>query len=264
MPGGGAAMGLVSGKKALVLGVANERSLAYAIALKLVAEGAQLVVAYQGPSFKERVQRLAESLGKPLLLPCDVTHDADIDRLFERIGNDWGGLDMLVHAIAYADKDDLVGPYYKVSRAGFLKALEIGAYSLTAVTRAAVPLMETRGGGSLVTLTYFGAEKVILHYNIMGITKAALEASVRYLASDLGPKNIRVNAISAGPIKTLSAKGVSDFNTMLAHARKKAPLQRNVESEEVGNAGLFLLSDLSQGITGEVMHVDCGYNIIGM
>lgn len=256
-------MGLVSGKRALVLGVANERSLAYAIGLKLVSEGAQLVVAYQGQAFKERVQRLSESLGNPLLLPCDVTHDADIDRLFERIGNEWGSLDMLVHAIAFADKDDLVGPYYKVSRPGFLKALEIGAYSFTAVARGALPLMEARGG-SLVTLTYFGAEKVILHYNVMGVTKAALEASVRYLASDLGPKNIRVNAISAGPIKTLSAKGVSDFNTMLAHARKKAPLQRNVEAEDVGNAGLFLLSDLSQGITGEVMHVDCGYNVIGM
>jgi enoyl-[acyl-carrier protein] reductase I len=156
-----------------------------------------------------------------------------------------------------------VGPYYKVSRAGFLKALEIGAYSFTAVARGALPLMEAHGG-SMVTLTYFGAEKVILHYNIMGITKAALEASVRYLASDLGPKNIRVNAISAGPIKTLSAKGVSDFNTMLAHARKKAPLQRNVEAEDVGNAGLFLLSDLSNGITGEILHVDCGYNVIGM
>jgi enoyl-[acyl-carrier protein] reductase I len=256
-------MGVVNGKKALVLGVANERSLAYAIGLQLVAEGAQLVVAYQGQAFKERVQRLAETLGNPLLLPCDVTHDADIDRLFERIGNEWGELDMLVHAIAFADKDDLVGPYYKVSRAGFLKALEIGAYSFTAVARGAVPLMENRGG-SMLTLTYFGAEKVILHYNIMGVTKAALEASVRYLASDLGPKNIRVNAVSAGPIKTLSAKGVSDFNTMLAHARKKAPLQRNVESEDIGAAGLFLLSDLSRGITGEVMHVDCGYNVIGM
>jgi enoyl-[acyl-carrier protein] reductase I len=256
-------MGLVSGKKALVLGVANERSLAYAIARQLAAEGARLAVTYQGQQFKERVQRLTESMNDPLLVPCDVAHDADIDRLFERVGNEFETIDMLVHAIAYADKDDLVGPYYKVSRAGFLKALEIGAYSFTAVARGAVPLMEARGG-AMLTLTYFGAEKVIMHYNVMAVTKAALEASVLYLASDLGSRNIRVNALSAGPIKTLSAKGVSDFNTMLAHARKKAPLQRNVSADEIGSAGLFLLSDLSAGITGEVLHVDCGYNIIGM
>jgi enoyl-[acyl-carrier protein] reductase I len=256
-------MGLVSGKKAVILGIANERSLAYVIARQLVAEGARLAVTYQGDALAERVAKLADSLGQPLRVSCDVSNDADIERTFERIAADLGSIDMLVHAIAYAEKEDLVGPYYTVTRAGFLKALEIGAYSFTAVARAALPLMEERGG-SMLTLTYFGAEKVIPHYNIMGVTKAALEASTRYLANDLGPKNIRVNALSAGPIKTLSAKGVSDFNSMLTHAREKAPLQRNVTAEDIGAAGLFLLSDMASGITGETMHVDCGYSIIGM
>jgi enoyl-[acyl-carrier protein] reductase I len=257
-------MGFVTGKKALVLGIANERSLAYAIGRRLVAEGAQLAVTYQGEVFEDRVRKLADSLGDPLLVSCDVTRDDDIDRTMATVGRELGGIDMLVHAIAYADKEDLVGPYYTVSRAGFLKALEIGAYSFTAVARAALPLLEGRGGGSMLTLTYFGAEKVIQHYNVMGVTKAALEASVRYLANDFGHLGVRVNALSAGPIKTLSAKGVSDFNSMLAHSREKAPLQRNVTAEDIGAAGLFLLSDLSSGVTGEVLHVDCGYSIIGM
>jgi enoyl-[acyl-carrier protein] reductase I len=257
-------MGLVSGKKALVFGIANERSLAYAIGRQLVGEGAQLAVTYQGEVFEERVRKLADSLGNPLLVSCDVTRDEDIERTMQVVGRELGGVDMLLHAIAYAEKEDLVGPYYTVSRAGFLKAMEIGAYSLTAVARAALPLMEPAGRGSVLTLTYFGAEKVIQHYNVMGVAKAALEASVRYLANDFGPKGIRVNALSAGPIKTLSAKGVSDFNSMLAHSREKAPLQRNVTGDDIGAAGLFLLSDLSSGMPGEVMHVDCGYNIIGM
>jgi enoyl-[acyl-carrier protein] reductase I len=257
-------MGLLSGKTALVAGLANERSLAYAIAKELVAEGARLVVTYQGAALEERVRRLAESLADPLVLACDVGQDAEIETLFATVARETGGLDALVHAIAYAEKEDLVGPYYTVSRTGFHTALDVGCYSFTALARGAAPLLEARGGGAMLTLTYFGAEKVIPHYNIMGITKAALEASVRYLASDLGPKNIRVNSISAGPIKTLSAKGVSDFNAMLTHAREKAPLQRNITAEDVGRAGLFLLSDLSGGITGENLHVDCGYNIIGM
>jgi enoyl-[acyl-carrier protein] reductase I len=256
-------MGLVSGKKALVLGIANERSLAYAIARYLVAEGAELAVTYQGEVFADRVAKLKDSLGDPLLVSCDVSSDADIERTFAEVGEAMGSIDMLLHAIAYAEKEDLVGPYYTVSRAGFLKALEIGAYSFTAVARAAVPFMEARGG-SMLTLTYFGAEKVIPHYNVMGVTKAALEASVRYLSHDLGPKNIRVNALSAGPIKTLSAKGVGDFSSMLGHAREKACLQRNVTAEDIGAAGLFLLSDSSSGITGETLHVDCGYNVVGM
>ena len=257
-------MGLVSGKRALVLGLANERSLAYAIAQQLVSEGATLAVTYQGDALEERVRKLGESLAEPLVVACDVCEDAAIDRMFEIVGRELGGIDYLVHAVAYAEKEDLVGPYYTVSRAGFHKALDIGAYSFTAVARGATPLMETRGGGAMLTLTYFGAEKVIPHYNIMGVTKAALEASVRYLANDLGPKNIRVNALSAGPIKTLSAKGVSDFNAMLQHSRERAPLQRNITSEDVGRTGLFLLSDLSGGVTGEVLHVDCGYSIMGM
>ena len=256
-------MGQVSGKKALVLGLANDRSLAYGIAQHLVAEGATLAVTYQGEALEERVRRLAETLNSPLVLPCDVADDAAIDRLFDVIGKEMGGIDLLVHAVAYAEKEDLVGPYYTVSRAGFHKALDIGAYSLTAMARGAAPLMAARGGGAMITLTYFGAEKVIPHYNIMGVTKAALEASVRYLANDLGPQNIRVNAISAGPIKTLSAKGISDFNAMLALAREKSPLQRNITMEDVGRTGLFLLSDQSAGITGETLHVDCGYNIMG-
>lgn len=257
-------MGLVSGKRALVLGLANERSLAYVIAQNLVAEGATLAVTYQGGALEERVRRLGETLNDPLVVACDVGDDASIDRMFDLVGKELGGIDLLVHGIAYAEKEDLVGPYYTVSRRGFHTALDIGAYSFTAVARGAVPLMENRGGGAMITLTYFGAEKVIPHYNIMGVTKAALEASVRYLANDLGPLNIRVNALSAGPIKTLSAKGVSDFNSMLLHSREKAPLQRNITSEDVGRAGLFLLSDLSSGITGETLHVDCGYNIVGM
>lgn len=257
-------MGLVAGKKALVLGLANERSLAYVIAQHLVAEGAALAVTYQSAALEERVRRLGETLNDPLAVLCDVADDASIDRMFDVVAKEMGGLDLLVHGIAYAEKEDLVGPYYTVSRRGFHTALDVGAYSFTAVARGAVPLMEARGGGAMMTLTYFGAEKVIPHYNIMGVTKAALEASVRYLANDLGPKNIRVNALSAGPIKTLSAKGVSDFNSMLQHSREKAPLQRNITPEDVGRAGLFLLSDLSGGITGETLHVDCGYSIVGM
>jgi len=256
-------MGLVSGKKALVLGMANDRSLAYVIGKQLVAEGAQLAVTFQGEALEERVRKLADTLNGPLILPCDVTSDADLDRTFEVVKREFGPFDYLLHAIAYADKDDLVGPYHTVSRAGFLKAMDIGAYSFTAVARGSAPLMEGRNG-AMLTLTYFGAEKVIPHYNIMGVTKAALEASVRYLANDFGAQGIRVNGLSAGPIKTLSAKGVGDFNTMLVHSREKAPLQRNITPDDVGRAGLYLLSDLSSGVTGEIHHVDCGYNIIGM
>lgn len=256
-------MGLVDGKKALILGLANDRSLAYAIAEKLVAEGATLAVTYQGEALEERVRRLADTLRTSTVLPCDVGKDTEIDALFDAVSRQLGSLDILVHAIAYAEKEDLVGPYYTVSRRGFLTALEVGAYSFTALARGAARLMEGRAG-SMLTLTYFGSEKVIPHYNIMGVTKAALEASVRYLANDFGPQGIRVNAISAGPIKTLSAKGVSGFNTMLTHSRSKSPLHRNITGEDVGATALFLLSDLAAGITGEIVHVDAGYNIIGM
>jgi enoyl-[acyl-carrier protein] reductase I len=256
-------MRLLDGKKALVLGLANERSLAFGIAEKLTAEGATLALTYQGEALEERVRRLAETLRADVVLPCDVGSDAEIEALYAAVSRQLGSLDILVHAIAFAEKEDLIGPYYPVSRRGFLKALEIGAYSFTALARGAAPLMEGRAG-SMLTLTYFGAEKVIPHYNIMGVTKAALEASVRYLAADLGPQGIRVNGISAGPIKTLSAKGVSGFNSMLGHARTKSPLKRNVSAEDVGAAALFLLSDLSAGVTGEILHVDAGYNIMGM
>ena len=256
-------MGWMSGKKVLVTGLANERSLAFAIAQQLVAEEATLALTYQGEALKDRVGKLAETLDTRLVLPCDVGQDAEVDQLFATLKREWGGLDGLVHAIAFAEKSDLEGPYSNVSRRGFLLAMDIGAYSFTALARGAAPLMEGRGG-SMLTLTYFGAEKVIPNYNIMGVTKAALEASVRYLANDFGTAGIRVNAISAGPIKTLSARGVRDFNDMLTHVADKAPLRRNITSEDVGHTGLFLLSDRSAGITGEILHVDCGYNIMGM
>ena len=256
-------MGWMSGKKVLVTGLANERSLAFAIAQQLVAEEATIALTYQGEALKDRVGKLAETLETRLVLPCDVGQDAEVDQLFATLRREWGGLDGLVHAIAFAEKSDLEGPYSNVSRRGFLLAMDIGAYSFTALARGAAPLMEGRDG-SMLTLTYFGAEKVIPNYNIMGVTKAALEASVRYLANDFGPAGIRVNAISAGPIKTLSARGVRDFNDMLTHVAGKAPLRRNITSEDVGYTGMFLLSDRSAGITGEILHVDCGYNIIGM
>jgi enoyl-[acyl-carrier protein] reductase I len=257
-------MGILSGKTALVTGLANDRSLAYAIAKELATEGAKLVLTYQGEALEARVRGLAETLGGPTVLACDVGDDAQIDALFATIATQEGGLDALVHAIAYAEKEDLAGAYYTVSRRGFHTALDVGCYSFTALARGALPLFAARGGGAMLTLSYFGAEKVIPHYNIMGVTKAALEASVRYLAADFGPQNVRVNAISAGPIKTLSAKGVSDFSTMLTHVRERAPLRRNITAEDVGRTGLFLLSDASGGITGETLHVDCGYNIMGM
>ena len=256
-------MGLMEGKKALVLGIANERSLAYVIAQRLLAEGAQLAITYQGEALEQRVHKLAEGLQTDIVLECDVCQDSHIERLFETVAKDLGGLDVLVHAVAYADRAALAGRYCDVTRAAFLQALEIGAFSLTALARAAAPLME-ESGGSMLTLSYYGAEKVVPNYNVMGVTKAALEASVRYLATDLGPSGIRVNAISAGPVKTLSAKGIRDFNSILTRISDKAPMRRNITAEEVGNSALFLLSDLSSGITGEVMHVDVGYNTIGV
>ena len=254
-------MGLVQGKRALVMGIASERSLAHAIARKLADEGAELVLTYQGESLEERVRDLAAPLGAKLVLPCDVRDDAQIEKLFATIEKEVGGLDLLVHAIAFAGREALAGAYYDVGRAGFLQAMDISVYSFTALARAASPLLSS--GGALLTLTYYGAEKVVRNYNVMGVAKAALEASVRYLAEDLGPKGVRVNAISAGAVKTLSAKGVRDFNSMLATGREKAPLRRNIAAEEVGTTALFLLSDLAAGITGEIVHVDAGINIIG-
>jgi enoyl-[acyl-carrier protein] reductase I len=256
-------MGLLDGKKGVIFGVANDRSIAWAISEALHAEGAELAFTYAGEVLEKRVRPLAEGIGSKIILPCDVTKDDEIKKVFDTLKSQWGGLDILIHAIAFANREDLSNPYVQTSRAGFQLALDVSAYSLVALTREAAALMEGRGG-SIVTLTYIGAERVIPNYNVMGIAKAALEASVRYLAYDLGPKNIRVNAISAGPVKTLAAAGISGFKDMLHYAAERAPLKRNIEAEEVGRTALYLASDLGSAVTGEVIHVDAGYNIVGM
>jgi enoyl-[acyl-carrier protein] reductase I len=256
-------MGLLDGKKGVIFGVANDRSIAWAISEALHAEGAELAFTYAGEVLEKRVRPLAEGIGAKIVLPCDVTKDDEIKKVFDTLKSQWGGLDILIHAIAFANREDLSNPYVQTSRAGFQLALDVSAYSMVALTREAAPLMEGRGG-SIVTLTYLGSERVIPNYNVMGIAKAALEASVRYLAYDLGPKNIRVNAISAGPVKTLAAAGISGFKDMLHYAAERAPLKRNIEAEEVGRTALYLVSDLGSAVTGEVIHVDAGYNIVGM
>lgn len=256
-------MGLLTGKKAAIFGVANERSIAWAIAEAFHAEGAELAFTFAGEVLEKRVRPLAEGIGSKIVLPCDVTKDADVDAVFAALKQQWGGLDILVHAIAFANKEDLSNPYVQTSRAGFQLAMDVSAYSMVALTRGAAPLMEGRNG-SVITLTYMGSEKVIPNYNVMGVAKAALEASVRYLAHDLGPKGIRVNAISAGPLRTLAAAGISDFKSMLHHVAEKAPLKRNIDAEEVGKTALYLCSDWGSAVTGEVLHVDAGYNIMGM
>ncbi len=253
--------GLMDGKRVMVFGVANERSIAWGISQAMHEQGARLGFNYLGEALERRVRPLAESVGSDLVVPCDVTDDEEVAETFGTIEQEWGGLDVLVHSVAYADKDDLGGRFSDTSRAGYLRAIEISAYSLVHLARAARPLM--RDGGSIVTMTYYGAEKAVPNYNIMGVAKATLEASVRYLASDLGPEAIRVNAISAGPIKTLAASGVKDFRKLLHVAEERAPLRRNVTQEEVGQAALFLCSDMGSGVTGEVLHVDSGYNILG-
>jgi enoyl-[acyl-carrier protein] reductase I len=254
---------MLENNNGIIFGVANKRSIAWASALTLHKAGARLAFAYQGERLKENVESLtAEAMPDSLLLPCDVTKQEEVDETFRRLGEEFGRLDFLIHSIAYAPPDALSGTYLDTSRDAFLTALEISAYSLAQLARAAAPLMTD--GGSIVSMTYFGAEKVVAGYNVMGVAKAALEASTRYLAYDLGPQNIRVNAISAGPIQTLAARGVKDFSTMLKHHAEKAPLKRNVEAREVGNTTVFLCSDMSSGITGEVIHVDCGYSIMGI
>jgi enoyl-[acyl-carrier protein] reductase I len=252
----------MAGKRGLIMGVANERSLAWGIASVAAAHGATLAFSYQGEALGKRVKPLAESVGSSFVEPCDVGDDASLDALFAAVEREWGGLDFVVHAIGFADKDDLKGAYVKTSRANFHLALDISAYSFTAVAQRAAPLMKS--GGSMLTLSYLGAERVMPHYNVMGVAKAALEASVRYLATDLGPQGIRVNGISAGPVKTLAASGIGDFRVILRWNELNAPLKRNVTIEEVGNAALFLLSDLGAGVTGEIQHVDCGYHTVGM
>jgi enoyl-[acyl-carrier protein] reductase I len=255
-------MPLMGGKRGLVMGVANDRSIAWGIAKSLHEHGAELAFTYQGEALGKRVRPLAGSLGSDLVVEADVTSEESLDRVFAEIERHWGRLDFLVHAIAFSDKNELTGKYVVTSRANFLRTMEISCFSFTDVCRRAVPLMTQ--GGSLLTLTYFGAERVMPHYNVMGVAKAALEASVRYLAADLGGDNIRVNAISAGPIKTLAAYGIGDFHYILKWNQLNSPLQRNVTIEDVGGAGLYLLSDLSAGVTGEVHHVDCGYHVVGM
>jgi enoyl-[acyl-carrier protein] reductase I len=253
---------LLSEKKGLIMGVANERSIAWGIARACAGAGADLAFTYQGEALKKRVTPLAESLGASLVLPCDVTDAASMDAVFAQLSEAWGKLDFLVHAIAFSDKDQLKGRYIETSLDNFAMTMNISCYSFTALARRAEALMAE--GGSLVTLTYHGAERVVPHYNVMGVAKAALEASVRYLAEDLGKKRIRVNAISAGPIRTLAASGIGDFRYILKWNELNSPLRRNVTIDEVGNAALYLLSDLGSAVTGEIHHVDAGYNIVGM
>jgi len=254
----------LTGKTGLIVGVANKHSIAWAIAQAASAGGARLAVTYQGDRLEGKVRELSTSLQDPLLLPCDVTDDAQIAGVFESIGREFGGLDFLVHGAAFARREELAAPYVDTSREGFRLALDISAYSLVALTRGAVPLMERRGGGSILTLTYLGSERVFQNYNVMGVAKAALEASVRYLAADLGPKAIRVNAISAGPIKTLAAAGISGFSSILQHYRDRAPLRRTVDTAEVADAAMFLLGPAGRAVTAEVLMVDGGYHATGM
>jgi enoyl-[acyl-carrier protein] reductase I len=255
--------GILEGKSALIFGVANRRSIAWGIAQALAAEGAKLAFTYQGERIEAGVRELAGSLGSSLVLPCDVTNDGDLDAVFEAVGNEVGGLDILVHAVAFAAREDLEGRFTDTKRANFAMALDISAYSLTAMVQRAEPLMEKNGGGSVVTMTYLGGERAVQNYNVMGVAKAALDASMRYLAMDLGVKNIRVNAISAGPIRTLAARSISGFTVMEEHYEKRSPMRRNVDANEVGQTALFLCSPMSSGITGEIIHVDAGYHSIG-
>jgi enoyl-[acyl-carrier protein] reductase I len=257
-------MGLLDGKTGIVLGVANKRSIAWAIAQALAGAGMRLAFTYQGERLKENVEALAGTLPGSVLHPCDVGSDQEIADVFAGVERDLGRLDAVVHSIAYARKEDLEGEFLATDREGFRIAHDVSAYSLVAVTRAAVPLMEKSGGGSVIAMTYYGAEKVAAGYNVMGVAKASLEAAVRYLAADLGPRGIRVNAISAGPVNTLAARGIRGFTGMLKHYAEKAPLRRNVELREVGDTALFLASPMSSGITGEVIHVDCGYFVLGV
>jgi enoyl-[acyl-carrier protein] reductase I len=256
---------LLEGKTGIVFGVANKRSIAWAIAQALAREGMRLAFTYQGERLKEGVEGLcAGAMPDSLILPCDVTVDAEVEAVFREVGEKFGRLDALVHSVAFAPREDLENDYVNTSRDGFKTAHDISAYSLVALTRAALPLFEKSGGGAVLAMTYYGAEKAVEGYNLMGVAKASLEASVRYLAANLGPKNIRVNAISAGPVNTLAARGIKGFISMLKHHAERAPLRRNVELEEIGNAALFLLSPMSTAITGEVMFVDGGYNIVGL
>ena len=261
--------GLMQGKRGLIMGLANDKSLAWGIAKKLADEGAELAFSYQGEALEKRVRPLAGQLGSDLLIECDVSNMEALDAAFDQLKARWDRLDFVVHAIGFSDKSELRGQFVDTSLDNFLMTMNISAYSLVAVAKRAIEMMppvdeEGNGGGSILTLTYYGAEKVIPHYNVMGVAKAALETSVKYLANDLGPRNIRVNAISAGPIKTLAASGIGDFRYILKWNEYNSPLRRNVTIGDVGGAGLYFLSDLSSGVTGETHHVDGGYHVVGM
>ena len=253
---------LLAGKRGLVMGVANQRSIAWGIARAARQHGAELAFTYQGELFEKRVRPLADELGVAHVIDCDVTNEASLDAVFDTLGKSWGGLDFVVHAIAFTNKEALQAEYMQVTAENFTQTMLVSCYSFTAVAKRAAPLMTN--GGSLLTMTYYGAERVMPHYNVMGVAKAALEASVRYLAMDLGGRNIRVNALSAGPIRTLAAAGIGDFHYILKWNQYNSPLKRNVTLEDVAGAGVYLLSDLSSGVTGETHHVDCGYHVVGM
>ena len=253
---------LMVGKRGLIMGVANDRSIAWGIAKAVHDQGGQLAFTYQGDALKKRVLPLADSVNSNLVIPCDVSSEGDINAAFETLKATWDQIDFVVHAIAYSDKEELKGNYIDTSAENFDRTMNISCYSFTAICQYAKTMM--KNGGSLLTLTYFGAERVMPHYNVMGVAKAALEASVRYLAEDLGKENIRVNSLSAGPMKTLAASGIGDFRYILKWNEYNSPLRRNVSMDDIGGAGVYLLSDLSQGVTGETHHVDCGYNIVGM
>ena len=254
--------GIMHGKRGIVMGVANDRSIAWGIAAAAAKQGAELAFTYQGEALEKRVRPLAESVGSNIVIPCDVSNDKTIDETFDTLKKSWETIDFIVHAIAYSDKEELKGEYLDTSRENFFKTMDISVYSFTAVARRAAAMMPN--GGSMITLTYYGAEKVMPHYNVMGVAKAALESSVRYLAADLGNNKIRVNSLSAGPIKTLAASGIGDFRYILKWNQYNSPLRRNVTLEDVGGSGVYLLSDLSTGVTGETHHVDCGYHVVGM
>ena len=254
--------GIMNGKRGIVMGVANDRSIAWGVAEAVAKQGAEVAFTYQGDALEKRVKPLAEKVGSNIILPCDVSSDEAIDETFNSLREKWETIDFLVHAIAYSDKEELKGEYLDTTRENFYKTMDISVYSFTAVAQRAAKMMPN--GGSMITLTYYGAEKVMPHYNVMGVAKAALESSVRYLAADLGNDKIRVNSLSSGPIKTLAASGIGDFRYILKWNQYNSPLRRNVTLNDVGGCGIYLLSDLSAGVTGETHHVDCGYHVVGM
>ena len=254
--------GIMNGKRGIVMGVANDRSIAWGIAEAVAKQGAEIAFTYQGDALEKRVRPLAEKVGSPIIIPCDVSSDEAIEETFKLLKEKWDTIDFIVHAIAYSDKEELKGEYVDTTRENFYKTMDISVYSFTAIAQRAARMMPN--GGSMITLTYYGAEKVMPHYNVMGVAKAALESSVRYLAADLGSDKIRVNSLSAGPIKTLAASGIGDFRYILKWNQYNSPLRRNVTLNDVGGCGVYLLSDLSAGVTGETHHVDCGYHVVGM